>query len=214
MSETSKEQISALMDGEVSADRRLRIVDQLLCEPGLVKAWERYNLIGDVLRNNVCEKSLGPARFAMSGPGQDAHQQVPVDANPKPDQIERLSASYVAKRVSELLRREPLFIRPRRPIPPRSAVGFALAASIAIVAVFGVQRVTQRPLEGDNTPVLQASTGSQISLVTAAATGDGERAPNARLASYLVNYSEYLDNGMRGLLPYARIVSPYDATQP
>ncbi len=210
MSEESKEQISALMDGEVSPDRRLRIVDKLLCDPRLAKAWERYNLISDVLRNNVCEMSLGPDRSASSGLNRSDQDGTPVDERPEPLQIEGLSASYVAKRVAELLRREPLFIRPRSPIPLRPAIGFALAASIAIVAVLGVQRMTQRSPQADDTPVLQAS-ASQDTLVAA---GDGERARNARLASYLVNYSEYLDNGMRGLLPYARIVSPYDATNP
>nr|MBS0019989.1 sigma-E factor negative regulatory protein [Gammaproteobacteria bacterium] len=214
MSEEAKEQISALMDGEVSADRRLRIVDKLLCEPRLVKAWERYNLISDVLRNNVCETAFGPAFSTQGSIVQDAQDTEPVEARPKAKQFEGLSCTYVATRVAELLRQEPLLFRRRPPIPLRPALGFALAASIAIVAVIGVQRVAQHSLQADATPPSQAIAPLQDELVTAASAGEYERAAKARLTSYLVNYSEYLDNGMRGLLPYARIVSHHDANNP
>lgn len=214
MSGEGKEQISALMDGEVSADRRLRIVDKLLCEPRLVKAWERYNLISDVLRNNVCESALGPTFAAKRSIVRGAQDEGPGEASQKPRRIEGLSSSYVAKQVVELLRQEPLLIRRRRPIPLKPALGFALAASVAIVAVLGVQRVAQYSLKGDDTPTLHATAPSQNGLGAPPSTGDQERAVKARLTSYLVNYSEYLDNGMRGLLPYARIVSYHDANNP
>ncbi|MFZ0254644.1 MAG: sigma-E factor negative regulatory protein [Gammaproteobacteria bacterium] len=215
MSEEAKEQISALMDGEVSADRRLRIVDKLLCEPQLVKAWERYNLISDVLRNNVRETALGPPLLAQRNIVQGAQDKEPVDASSKARQFEGLSFSYVAKQVAEVIRQEPLPFRRQRPIAIRPALGLALAASIAIVAVLGVQRVAQHSSQSDAEPALQATAPAQNRLVTAASTDDDhERAAKARLASYLVNYSEYLDNGMRGLLPYARIVSRHDANNP
>jgi hypothetical protein len=215
MSKDGKEQISALMDSEVTADRRLQIVDKLLCEPRLVKAWERYNLISDVLRNNVCEAALGPTFAAEKSIGRGAQDERPRDATPKAMRIKGFSSSYVAKRVVERLRQEPLVFRQRSAIPLKPALGFALAASVAIVAVLvGGQRVSQHSLKGDDRPTLQASAPSQKGLEMPPSTGDQERAVKARLTSYLVNYSEYLDNGMRGLLPYARIVSYRDANNP
>lgn len=215
MSEEAREQISALMDGEVSADRRVRLVDKLLSEPELVKAWERYNLISDVLRNNLCDAALSPTvsqqkTIALSG----AMGKKSVGTKQIPSVSEDPSPSYVAKQVTALLRQEPVVLRRRSPIPLRPALGFALAASVAIVAVLGVQQMTEQPLEGDQAPPLQATASPQNELVTAASTTDLEQASRARLTSYLVNYSEYLDNGMRGLLPYARIVSQHDANNP
>ena len=212
--EATKEQISALMDGEVSADRRLRIVDKLLCEPALVKVWERYNLISDVLRNNICEAALGPTFSAKRGIAQAAQDERRDRANEKPRHIEGFSSSYIGKQVAGRVRQEPLLFRPPSPIPLRPAIGFALAASVAIVAVLGVQRVAQPPLKGDAPLSLQATAPHQVELVMAPSTGDQERAVKARLTSYLVNYSEYLDNGMHGLLPYARIASRHDGSRP
>lgn len=206
MSEEPKEQISALMDGEVSADRRSRIVDSLLCEAQLIKVWERYNLISDVLRHNVCEAAIKRAQAARRA---SALHQGPLGAGT----TEQYSSSYVAKRVAERIRHEPLPIERRRAIPLRPALGFALAASVAVVAVLGVQRLTQSP-PGNAATRLHASVASGNELVAVRPVVEPEPASNALLASYLVNYTEFLDNGMRGLLPYARIATHHDATTP
>ncbi len=46
------EQLSALMDGETGRFETRRTVDRLLSETDLTTRWERYHLIGDVLRRD------------------------------------------------------------------------------------------------------------------------------------------------------------------
>ncbi|MGF1613742.1 MAG: sigma-E factor negative regulatory protein [Gammaproteobacteria bacterium] len=225
MSEEAKEQVSALIDGEVSGAQQAQLVDKLLSEPQLIKAWERYNLISDVLRNNICEAALGPLPSVRSNATQSTRQGGDNYPDQRLGRREGLSPSYVAKQVNASLPQEPLRLRRRGPMPLKPMVGWALAlaASVAIVAVLGVQRFTQDPLTNDDSSTLRVAAPAQTSpsqtalsqdnLPTAASNGGHERVVNARLASYLVNYSEYLDNGMRGLLPYARIVS-HDANNP
>ncbi len=50
MRETDKEQISALLDGELPEHEAARCLDRLTRDPDLRSAWGRYHLIGDALR--------------------------------------------------------------------------------------------------------------------------------------------------------------------
>lgn len=49
------EQLSALMDGETSRFETRRTMDRLLNEPSLTARWERYHLIGDMLRRDTLQ---------------------------------------------------------------------------------------------------------------------------------------------------------------
>ncbi len=51
MTERSIEPVSALMDGEVSDFELRRILDRIESEPELAEAWQRYQLISSVMRN-------------------------------------------------------------------------------------------------------------------------------------------------------------------
>ncbi len=50
MSTDINEQISSLIDGELSETDETRTIQELVKDPDLLKKWERYQLIGEVIK--------------------------------------------------------------------------------------------------------------------------------------------------------------------
>ena len=232
MSEEKRQRLSALVDGELPWARAVGALDDVLGDDGLKRCWERYHLIGDVLR-----REHGDADAANLA--ERVHTAVAVEP-------------------SQLVKRR--FLSQIRAPVMRPLAGIALAASVATVAIIGVRTFNQDPTAPPTvvatpadsppaTPAIASSMGnfapitvtarsarptrsarsarSGLSLrVTTAAQNiqdDGfdsrvtrrqwnELKPDVaeRLNGYLVNHTERLGNSMGGILPYARIVG-YDA---
>jgi len=100
------EKISALLDGELSAHERDRLLREMGQDPVLRAAWERYHLIGAALRKDigVVVNSDLTARVASG---------IANDPAPLVQSISRLPMRHFAK----------------------LAAGLAIAASVAAVAV-------------------------------------------------------------------------------
>ncbi len=77
----------------------------------------------------------------------------------------------------------------------RPLFGLGLAASVALVALFGVQ-------------IYQSNSESEaLRLAEQAASDLHDRKQASRLSSYLVNHNEYASmNSVHGVLPYVRMV--------
>lgn len=188
MSEKKHEALSALVDGELPAEDGPRLLDEVLEDGMLKRRWSTYHLIGDVMRKHVIDKQ------ALEGDGA-----APPDSRVVP------------------LRR-----RGMHPL-----AGLALAASVALLAVIGIFAVSEpdkAPLEiagktvsveipsssdSGPIPVVAGSVGLDLTRMT---WNDAGPEVTTRLNGYLVTHNEYLANGMRGMLPYARIVA-YDGGQ-
>ena len=185
MTESTREDLSALVDGEMEEADAHKVIDKLMADPRLMAEWARHHLISDVLRGK----------------------------NPV------VPAGDLALRVSEAVAAEPVLsadVVPLRPATPTASpwkplAGLALAASVATVAILGARNWDSSPA---GPQVAQAPAAAKTQT---AAVQSGKmrwdvkgRSVEARLNRYLVNHSEYLNNGMQGMLPYARIVS-YDA---
>jgi len=112
------------------------------------------------------------------------------------------SSEPVAARVRGALAAEPAPARRVRQPPGalRPVAGLALAASVAALAIVGMGLVHE-----PEPPPRQAMTQAQNPL----RWDVQEPAVEARLNAYLVNHSEYVEGGLPGLLPYARVVG-YD----
>ncbi len=54
MSEVSKEQLSALLDGELAGDEVRFLLRRIQSDASLAEVWARYQLIGDTLRRQGC----------------------------------------------------------------------------------------------------------------------------------------------------------------
>jgi len=121
-----------------------------------------------------------------------------------------VSGEDLVERVRHSIDTEPVMFRPR---PPRAAAlkplaGFALAASIAVVAVVGFRAVVGPSGEGNELAELAADTPEQSQ--PRGMRWDVDRpGVEERLNTYLVNHSEHT---ARGMLPYARVVA-YNANR-
>ena len=180
------EQISALMDGELYGSEAGHAIDELKCDAGLKTCWGRYHLISDVLRNHA--------------PHHLRHG--------------------VAESVMCMMQGEPpLRTRGwrviRSPQMLKPLAGFALAASVAVLAILSVPNIQFAPRTNDNSQ-LTANASSTARPVTVASTRSGahweqaQPALESRLNHYLTSHNEYSTSaGIQGVLPYARIVA-YD----
>ena len=193
----SNERLSAFVDGELKDPARDGIVDALYEDPELRRTWERFHLIGDAMRGT------GPV------PGADA----------------------VARNVSTTLAGESVVrLKPRaRRSRLHPLAGLAIAAAIAGIAVLGLHRLdgggvqppqiadASRPESAAAVSAPAAPDRSEVHVASVAERSAGAEtsrlqwsgvAPDAeaRLNAYLVSHNEYAGDGVRGVLPYVRIV--------
>jgi len=127
-----------------------------------------------------------------------------------------------ADRVSSVIASEPTILAPRKKSPDimKPVMGFAIAASVAAVAIFNVQQAKQIPETGQPVIAQSSFATSQPSLATSIATPQlvNQQAGQAqvyqainvdyRLNRYLVNYNEYRANtGVSTMPPHVRMVA-------
>ena len=193
----SNERLSAFVDGELEGPARDAIVDALYEDPELRRTWERFHLIGDAMRGT------GPV------PGADAIARE-VGASLAGESVVRLKPRARRSRLHPL-------------------AGLAIAATIAGIAVLGLHRLdgggvqpprvadASRPESEAAVSALAAPDRSEVQVASVAgrpARTEASRlqwsgvAPDveARLNAYLVSHNEYAGDGVRGVLPYVRIV--------
>ncbi len=193
----SNELLSAFVDGELQGPARDRIVDALYGRPELRRAWMRFHLIGDAVRK------VGPVAGADS----------------------------IAENVGAALSDEGVVhFQPRaRRATLRALPGLAIAAAIASIAILGIHSLddggAQAPrIAGESRPELTVAgsasdtadpAASRVVSLAAQTTGtesnrlqwsDVVPDEEARLNVYLVNHNAYAGDGMRGVLPFVRIV--------
>ena len=118
-------------------------------------------------------------------------------------------APQLHQRISAALEDEPTILAPqvrRRPWV-RHAAGLAMAASVAGVAVIGVQQMN---VADSGQAVQTAAQQQEYIRMVPTLVAEGKSRPtqnNAALDRYLVNHNEYSANsGIQGVLPYVRIV--------
>jgi len=187
--ESLRESVSALADGELAPARAARVLDEVMADAELREQWRRHFAISAVL----------------SGHGRPVTE-----------------TADLAQRVRDALEREPVLAE-RRLAPRRRALTVtALAASVAVFAVVVGLGLAGRQAPPDATPVAAsgaavpalagrpAETGQPPAKRTRMMWADARPAVEARLNGYLLTHNEYLADGVRGMLPYARVVG-YDS---
>lgn len=206
MTKDSRSAVSALMDGELAEAPARRAVDSLVADPELRAQWARHHTIGEAMRGN----------HVVGADGLAARVRQSLDLEPvtlKPPRIR-----HRAPRIRQLA---------------------ALAASLAVLAVVVTLGLDGQREEGAGQGVVSGSGDGRLAsseAVADAAGGDGPLAVTyapsqaltadsvaltrltwndprpqveQRLNGYLLNHNEYLATGVRGMLPYARVVG-YD----
>lgn len=180
MNERKQEQLSSLIDGQLDSLALTRALDELAQDDDLRGTWSRYHLIGHALRGEPV--SADGERIA-----------------------ERVGRRIAVEKVTPL----PVQGRRNRPAWLGSAIGYALAASAALVAVFALPTLFDTPRGPDIQVALQELPQAKRYVQdTGTRWSESQPALDSRLNSYLVNHQEYTPvAGVRGLLPYATFVS-------
>ncbi len=187
---THKEELlSAFVDAEISELEVRRVCKELLSDERELARWSRYHLVRDAMRGNL------PAATDLDFA---ARVMAKIEQEPLPTGRGMYNWRYG-------------LLKP--------AAGFGLAASIAVIAVVGVQSLTDSPSSVAN--IAQVSPAPSLAQrdirpISVGNAQEGALVENpevaARLNSYLVNHSEYAPS--HGVMPYARVVIGYDTSQP
>jgi sigma-E factor negative regulatory protein RseA len=178
MSDEIREQLSALVDDELSDVEQPLLLGRMQRDAELRECLGRYQLIGEVMRGIADTTTLGVADRVRRVLQQDVGGQVPD--TPKQEGFNWW----------------------------KPVAGFAVAASVALVAVLTVS--SMRETETEAVPELASSNPADVPAVARAGDDQWDRIEpgiDKRLSGYLVNHNEYAaSRGVQGVMPYVRIV--------
>jgi sigma-E factor negative regulatory protein RseA len=173
MTDPVKEQLSAYLDGELPEGELDLLLKQVTRDSQLRVSLGRYALIGETLRAQGAVAVI-PASFS-----------------------ERISAAVAAEPALESAASAP-----KRSVKDsarwlRPAAGFAVAASVAAVAILALQpspSTQDAPFVTEATtatPIAQVDVPNSGSYIVPANTASSGFVPAARLTNYVVAHSEY-----------------------
>lgn len=155
------------------------VLSRLQQDEELKSRWMRYHIIRDVLSGHSAE----------------------------------IPSMNLAVRVSRALEDEPTVLAPvarssRIQHLMKQAAGFAIAATVATVAIVSIQTTSVTDNQINPTPLASASADNDVRVVTSKQKQRLDTAVESKLSSYIVNHNEYsVTARMQGVLPYTRIVS-------
>ena len=204
------EQISSFVDGELQGPARGRIVHALYGSPELRRRWARYHLIGDAARKigpvSGADSIAGNVGAALSGESMVSFKRRPWLV-PLPGLA--LAASIAAVAILGIRGLDDGGAQ-SPPVAGAQSPPVAGAQSPPVAGASRHEAAAESPLSTD-----PGSTVSRIASGAVQSAGSeavrrpwSDAAPDAeaRLNVYLVNHNEYAGNGVRGVLPYVRIV--------
>ena len=182
--------LSAFVDGEASKFETRLSVKEIVSDPEMRARWERYHLIGDVLR-------------------RDAPLIVDKDFCVKV--MERIEATPVEEMAS--VEGETRTVRTWHSVS-KPIGALALAASVAVVTVLGLKELTSPNVNvPDASPSVVQKTPPPMVAGVQNVQGPLQSSnpqAKARINSYLVNHTEHAST--RGIMPHVRLVG-YDMNQ-
>ncbi len=183
----SDDQLSALLDGELSGLELEAAIDRLLTDTGAHRQWHRYHQIGRLMRGEQPQTL--------------------------PDDILANISNAIAREPAIIAapKRRPYTTFARH---ARQTAGLALAASVATAAVLLLLpgEMANDPALSQPTPHAASPSASPVTVASQPVGSPlhwnrTEPALESRLNSYVVNHNEYAaSSGIQGVLPYMRIV--------
>jgi sigma-E factor negative regulatory protein RseA len=188
MNDEIREQLSALVDDELSDVEQPLLLGRLQRDAELRACLGRYQLIGEVMRGSGDTATLGIA-----------------------DRVQQALAGDMPA-TGEASGRMPLW----KPVAGLAVA--ASVALVAILTVSPVGEVPSgnvpRLATADPAPVVEQLAVSNPAITAVSNTGDDtqwdrlDQGIDKRLSGYLVNHNEYAaSRGVQGVMPYVRIVS-------
>jgi len=130
-------------------------------------------------------------------------------------------SNQVSTHVSQALRDEPTVLAPKttKRFNIKAITGFAVAASVAMVAVFSIQSGNEVNSASNSVPAIATSVvqprtfnfdvqNAQVLPATVKQSDTPDSIANQRLNNYLINHNEYRSSaGVNAILPYVRVIS-------
>lgn len=170
--EQVNETISALIDGELSETEMQNVIRRLRTQKEDRCCWHDYHLIGDALRNNL--------------PPKIDHRL-----------CERISTALLSEPDLQVIPPSPKSIR-KKPNFVRPAVGFALAASVAIVGFVGFSMLAVDDQAGavrvasvSPAPVMPVTEQNHFQQVRGLKWTEQQPAIQSKLNAYLHDHQQY-----------------------
>ncbi|ATL97217.1 RseA family anti-sigma factor [Aeromonas sp. MR19] len=155
----TKEQLSALMDGDLSD---VEVLSELGMDPALQDTWSRYHLIGDAMRGDLPVN----LQLDLSDSIMAALEDEPTILAPKP-----VESKPAAPQVHTGAKVVPLFRRVGQQVGQ-----YAIAASVAAAVIFGVQQYQGHDGIPTNPVLNTIPVGGSASPVSVHYPQDGNRA--------------------------------------
>jgi sigma-E factor negative regulatory protein RseA len=205
MTDSLDEKISALVDGELDDFGQQAAISALSRDESQRQRWERYHVISDTLQRNMAP-AMDPQ---FSTRVMQALESEPAILVPKPKKSQETPSGQSSW--------------------TRRVAGLAVAASVAMIGVFGVQTMNQQnpamapTMSGQPIAKLSIPQGKpQLAQQVAESTSPLSQADAAHqrylgqhLNKYLVDHSQRAAQArVQGVMPYARIITfPTNAHQ-
>ena len=190
-----EESLSALMDGELAPDEARRVLDAVLADPASRARWAAWQRVSAALAGQHPARAGDLAARVQSALENEPPLRVRTPPLATPSAPRRTRRAHRARRV------------------------LALAASVAALAVLVTMMAGRQSAPPESAPLAQAPGGGGAPATARDAGGPermawGDAGPGVskRLNAYLLNHSDYLSDGVRGPLAYARVVG-YDGTE-
>ncbi len=180
-----REQISAVLDGELSVQEEELLLRRIASNKALQETFKRYQLIHDSMSNQL------PSRIDM-GFANRMHDLIAQEEDYS--QKTHVPTAWYRKIV-------------------RPLTGIAVAATIAIVVVFSLDTQIE-PVKTDGTDqIAGTSVKNRVYVVNPMRWSASTSEVGNNLNSYLVNHSEYTSSiNIQGMMQYVRIAG-YDVEQ-
>lgn len=191
-----EEQLSALLDNALDSQQLDSFMQDLKRDPlADAETAQRYNLIGDAMRDELDQSSF----MDISGAVQRAIEQEPVHA-----QSEQQAPSAF-KPLSALTGLLTAWIKP--------ITGMAVAASVAMMTLFTFNTVQNNEADESSVQLAQSAAPQKMSVdiarnVRVASTLDNNSKSieqQKQINSYMLQHSGYASQStMQGMMPYVR----------
>ncbi|MEM7252429.1 MAG: RseA family anti-sigma factor [Pseudomonadota bacterium] len=192
MADELKEQLSALVDGELATHELEGAISRLVHDDASQQGFKEYHRIGDLMRETLDGSGkLVPTQDIRSAVADAIEHD--AGADPGRDNVVTLPTS--PESASE---------------PPSKFAPLAIAATVllGVAVAFAYYRTAPELVETASTAPGPVET-APVSSTPAASTvrwSVSNPAVEARLRRYMVSHSEYSGRSMQGMHPYARVV--------
>ena len=186
MSEKLRESLSAIVDDEADEFELRRVLDEVNKNPELKAAWERYHLMGAVMREEV--------RTVDGNLRERVWSALEIDATGE--------AGVVRSEIDEAGEAPPVATRKLG-----RTTGFAVAATVAAAFVFGGLQLLDNP--DAPAPVIAGTTAAAPftapadALLNVEATASDEE----RTAAYMLYHTQHLGMNQVGVAAFTRMVT-------